>query len=591
MSNQVYSYGAQAPECHLTDIEERLYQGNRYYNVLVEIELGRRTNNDAVLQKYDAKLPEMMGRSESLNKAIQEAEDAVKKANQDEGRKKRKSPAAALRKERTALNKEIRSRKKMLRNVDYGPEIIALVESYKKLTVGPRSKQRLAMKAEIQQAKMGYEGYAADLVRNDAASEAAKKALYNKSPLFWSHKNCITEGFKDACKKHPKFHRYDGHGVLYTQIQGGMTHIEVLEKNQWFYITGSGRKRYAWIRIDSNRRSPIFTVVPFVMHRKLPVGAIIKGVSLVRKRCATKTQWEIQISLSGSFETDATGNDLAVGIDLGWRRVEDHSIRGRKVAHIIGEDGYENVLILPQTFLDRWQQVEDLQSIRDNKFNSVMLTLRDWLKTHDIPEWLSEATRHIHCWKSQQRLARLVYQWRKNRFIGDETINHLLDGSPADSRARKHDIKHWNGWRCWDKHLYEWQENLRQKAVRWRLDLYRKFAAQLSRRYGVLLMEDVDWSKTIRRSNAEDVSNDTIKAGQRIASPGLLRELLENRFTHSERVEAAGTTSNCHVCGKWCDVGAGDTLRCACGNIINRDANACYNILSRGKQVRQLRAA
>lgn len=588
--NKIFRYGAKAPTLHLRDIEDRLYEGNQYYNKLVEIERAKREACDAILVKYGPELPRMEARLAELEEAIQSAENAVKKANQEEGRKKRKSPATELRKKRTALNKQVREHKKALRQVDYGPEVAALEAEYRALTAGPNSKQRLDMKAKLQQMKMDAGGYGAEIARVNVESEQAAKTLYAESRLTWMQKNHLTDAFKSACKKHPKFHRYDGHGVLYTQIQGGMLHTEVFEQNQWFFVTGHGRKRYAWIRIDSVDRSPVFTIVPFVMHRDLP-ACRIKGVSIVRKRCGVDTEWEIQINCEGVFTSDATTNNDCVAIDLGWR----HTSTGRKIAHFISDTGEEDELIIPSRMLARWQQVEDLQSIRDHKFNIVLGILRGWLKTHSVPEWLDEATSHIHAWTSQARLARLVSRWRVNRFDGDEAIFHLLGGSPEDAQQRKDvhrgsrkkpitkeqkkHLEHWNGWLCWDRHLYAWQEHLRQKAIRWRLDYYRKFAAGLSRKYGILRMEDLDWSQTMRRSNAEEESNDSIKAGQRFAAPGLLRQCLEQRFIRWERVKAAGTTSTCNECDQPIFIGSSDSGQCACGAGWNRDKNACYNIL------------
>lgn len=583
MSIRAYVYGAKAPQ-QLKDVSERLYLGHQYYNKLVEIEQSCRKRNDAILEKYSPGLAELKTEYAELNVSIKELEDALKKSNQAEGRKKRKSPVTDLRKQRTALGKSIRAKKNALRAVEYPPEVQALEIAYKALKASSNSKIRAKLKSELQQMQLGCGGYEGELVASRMTAEASNKALYNESPLFWCHKNNLADAFKTACKKYPKFHKFDYHGKLYTQIQKKTLNLDtskVFEKNRWFYITGTGKKMCAWIRYASIGIEPVFMEVPMVMHRPLPAG-VIKGVSLVRRKCATKMKWEVQITVSCTYKSDATENNIAVGIDLGWRKTPE----GIKVAHLIGEDGHEDVLILPKRFLDHWKQVESLQSIRDDKFNAVLFLLRSWLKSHDIPEWLQEATSHIHSWKSQRRLAGLIFKWRVNRFSGDVAILHLLDGSLDDSKLRKSNIKHWNGWRCWDKHLYEWQENLRQKTSRWRLDTYRKFAAQLSRRYGVLFMEDAVWSSTMRKSNAEDASNDIIKGGQRIASPGLLRKILESRFTLAKRVKHKGTTSDCSDCGQWNDIGAKSTYRCTeCGLTIDRDANACLNILRRGRKI------
>jgi predicted RNA-binding Zn-ribbon protein involved in translation (DUF1610 family) len=600
MSNRVYKYGAKAPihprsavpsagsaiVAESQDIEDRLWEGNQYYNKLVEIEQNRRATADAIMLKYDSELPTMQKHLMELDAEIKASDDAVKKANQKEGRKKRKSQSTKLRKTRKLLQQQIRAHEKVLRQVEYSPEIQTLEADYKALKVGPNSAVRSEMKARLNQAKESSGGYGGEIAQNNNKAAQAMATLYSESRLFWCQKNQLMDAFKTACKKHPKYHRYEGSGSLFTQIQGGIPHTGVVEPNPWFYITGSGRTRLAWIRIDSIGQAPVYTVVPFIMHRDLPICRI-KGVSLVRKRCATKISWEIQINCEGVFESDSATNKECVAIDLGWRKTPT----GRKIAHLISTTGEQDVLEIPAKMLARWEQVDDLQSVRDDKFNAVLMILGRWLKTHTLPEWLAEKTRHIHAWRSQNRLAGLIFRWRHERFPGDEAIFHLLDGSPADSNTRKSNIscscchngrhlKHWNGWRCWDKHLYEWQENLRQKAIRWRKDYYRKFAARLSRRYGILRVEDVDWSKTIRQAVVEDMSNDGIRAGQRFAAPGLLRKILESRFHCWERVKAAGTTSTCSKCKQQVSIGALDSWTCPnCGTHWDRDENACYNIL------------
>lgn len=581
MIAKVYNYGAKSPYTHFDKISDILYKQNRLRNALVELELNRRKESDEILAKYDPQLAKAKMDLIQILEDIDKEEKAVKKKNQEEGRKKaKKSRLPELRKVKRQLEKEIRDRGKLLRNVTYTEEVQNLEEAYRVSPLGPRNKKREEMAKLLLQKKLECTtGYAKELLLLNETYKRKLKEAVDASGLHWSHSNEIRKDVERACKKHPRFRRYKGTGKIYLQVQDKIDSSDICIPNKWFYITGNKKLRTAHVRIGSNPdRSPIFADIPFYMHRELPKSQIV-GVSIVKRRTATRSKWYLQISWTAeSVPSDACSNGEAVALDLGWRVINE----GLKVAEYLSTTGEKGILVFPSENIELWNKVDDLQQIRDKKFNKILDELRKWMKDKDLPDWFTEYTQHIHQWKSQRKLVTLINLWKDKRFPGDKRMYEKLNGSEKDYEKRKTDIGHYAGWRNWDKHLYEYQENLRQQNIAWRDDMYRKFAAELSRKYGTVKFENVDWSKTMRKSKTEEADNDWIKKYQRLAAPGSLRKFFSERFSRYEEVDAKNTSAECSNCGTWNKIGATAVWECKnCGHVWNRDTNACRNILTR----------
>src|SRR5690606_20002748 len=73
------------------------------------------------------------------------------------------------------------------------------------------------------------------------------------------------------------------------------------------------------------------------------------------------------------------------------------------------------------------------------------------------------------------RLAALALRWRQERFAGDEAGYTLVET-----------------WRKRDRHLWEYEANLRDQLLARRREQCRRFAAHLARTYGEIVLEDFD---------------------------------------------------------------------------------------------------
>jgi hypothetical protein len=327
------------------------------------------------------------------------------------------------------------------------------------------------------------------------------------------------------------------------------------------------------LRIESDGRVPVFATVPVILHRPIPPDAQIKWVHLIRRRIATRCEWSVQFALSRAIGWNKLdcAPDGEVSIDVGWRITGDDGKTPRpdgsmRVAYWKGSDGAEGEVTLPYRWMYGMWKTRDLQSIRDKKhFNPMRDRLAEWLKaTPGVPAWLAERTLTLPQWKSQARLAGLVLRWRDNRFDGDGGIFETLET-----------------WRKRDKHLYEYEANLRDQLQRWRMDIYRNFAADMRRKYHTANVEKLDLRDFHVLPKAEDAPVDgALKEHVRDACLSALFQCLKESMAKIVKVPAKNTTAKCHVCGsiqKW-----NHKILChtctACGTEWDQDDNAATNI-------------
>ena len=319
------------------------------------------------------------------------------------------------------------------------------------------------------------------------------------------------------------------------------------------------------------KKKPIWCEVRASWTRDLPPDARIMGVALVRiPRPPFRTQggrylpqcdWSLQFTIRTSAVKERAANG-SCGIDLGWRLFPDGSLR---VAYCAGDDGKHAELRLPAKLLARWEKSESIQSHRDKNFSAALEQLGDWKAAHkdDAPEWFLEAVKFCSQWRAKGKLGRLLDQWGEQRIPGDEEIFPALCA-----------------WRARDVHLLQYADFNRAKAQRIRKGLYLQFAADLRKRYTMIVVEDCDWRMLGRKKKADDNTFDFPKRFMRIASVGMLRRLLKN--DGAEMSESKDTTKKCHLCGsieEWDH--AKDLIHtCKNGHAWDQDYNAAMNLLA-----------
>jgi hypothetical protein len=221
---------------------------------------------------------------------------------------------------------------------------------------------------------------------------------------------------------------------------------------------------------------------------------------------------------------------------------------------------------------------EKIRSHRDLIFNEQVKVTRAWLRAQeDLPDWLAEVGRYLHQWRSTARLASVSLRWRQES--GD---------SPGEAREALASLE---AWRKRDKHLYEYECHLRSQLQGSRKDLYRRFAARMSREYKTAVVEDLNLNEFHRLGNIEEggsIEKDVAKRYVRDACLSSLFDALKERMREVKEIDPAKTTMQCHACGHvsdW-DTKLPVLLKCeGCDLEFDQDVNAARNMLAASGEV------
>ena len=575
LPTRIYSYGAHAPLANLSVVEEQMRLAHRYRNTLVELEVGRR-------QAVDAALAAISPRLAVVEAAVLASEEVLE------------ARLADLRREQSAQRQKVRPTALVTPITIARDGLRALRAERKTLRVAlfaaPKWKERQAALADTW----------------TAAGRAARAA----SGLYWGNYLHIDQSMAKArTGPPPKFQHWDGGGHLVVQLQhglavpdllgGGDTRLQLLPAPLppgWSPVLHGPprnpdrphpRHRLVRFRVGSTGpggREPVWADVPIVLHRPLPADARVKWGHLIRRRIGTHCEWRVQFVLArDAWEPKDRAAGGVVGVDIGWRLRPGRTGSALRVAYWVGDDGGEGELLIDgagkgrdgmeRNWLGLMRKTEDIRSIRDGLLNDAKAALSRRLQ--ECPTWLSEAAATLSSWRSQDRLAALVLRWRHERASGDDCVYEEAEG-----------------WRRRDKHLLEYEANLRDQLQRGREHLYRNFAAELRRRYLTIVLEAAGHGEMLMDLRpfhvlpaAEEPPQDgALKEHVRDACLSSLRQyLVESGATVGS--PAKGTTAICWRCGggvERSDDGA-LRLRCSqCGQLEDQDRNAAIRLLVAG---------
>ena len=229
------------------------------------------------------------------------------------------------------------------------------------------------------------------------------RALYPRGT--WGTRGVI-ENAHDAARKaplydgvephDPRFLRFTGEGQVAVQLQGGLPVAEAFGEDSQLRIrrvpdrnTARNRQCYAilMMRINSTPTGePIFAEFPMMFHRELPVNGVIKAATVNLRRIGPREEWSVSITIDTtcSPRREHCGEGV-VAVDLGWRLLDDGSIR-------VAMAGEEPLVLTPHQ-IGGLRRAESLRSTRDMEFDLARQIFVRWMRSRtELPEWLLART-------------------------------------------------------------------------------------------------------------------------------------------------------------------------------------------------------
>ena len=440
--------------------------------------------------------------------------------------------------------------------------------------------------------------------------------------LAWGTRLKIQEFVERAAEssaKHwhaPEVHEWEEDGILAVQLQNGLAfkdaiackdtrfQLKIIKAAEWHQLqehSGLGHdgkplpaakegreKRFAVarIRIGSDGRSPIWADFPIKIHRFPADEALIKWAMVVKRRIGLRYEWDMQIIVEEDGPEIRT-EDLTLAVNLGWRQMEDDTVR---IGYVIGSDGYHEDVRVPTRVVEHITKAKSIASQATKNFEAAKESILRWTTDADVvPAWLSAMVENVQLWRNPGRFDNLLRVWEGNRFAGDE---QMFDALMA--------------WKKQHRHLRFWAADEETKARRMRKDIYRNTAAKWTEKYSHIVVTSIDLRDFSEIPNPEDGKKTAGSEQRRIkslAAPSILRgaiknaaiwkgskfdEILESRDVGGKKKRkkgkpSAAPTQTCNKCGVR---GSFDTrpnvmLKClSCGEEFDQDANHCLNLLA-----------
>ena len=409
---------------------------------------------------------------------------------------------------------------------------------------------------------------------------------------FKNARDSVIRKRKDGMRAALKFHRFDGTGKVTVRLRergsagpwdmpveniftpNPVCWVEPVSPLAWTHPVRAVRRRAAQTNLhfrvgtDTNG-NPVWVIMPMVMHRPLPEGGKITQVSLIVRRVGSRYCYKVAFTVEVPDQHaahDIRRGGETVAVDLAWRKIGDRI----RTASVLYESGRFTELWLPGKVLWELNKVKELQSLRDQHFNEAKKVLAEFLKgNQELPQWLRDGTGGLAQWRSPCYLIALLQRWADNRFSGDERVYGWL-----------------SDWLKREQHLYDWQCNLRDQALRHRREVYRVFAKRLAERCVTVVVEDFDLRRVARKPEPERGPAASTEADYQrfVVSPSELRQCLTHACgrlgTEVKPVDPRDTTRRCHRCGHINETNGELEYHCVkCGLKCDRDYNACKNLL------------
>lgn len=465
-----------------------------------------------------------------------------------------------------------------------------------------RKELNFAVKTERERVKVKIKPQIEQL--NSDAYEAKKNA-YNESGLWWGNYETVVAAYDVASQKAMKsnaelrFKAFDGTGKFAVRFEnGGLTidelkagasnvcRIETLDTSRFQNLSKRGilsKARHAitmtiyTFKDESGKKSRKEICLPIIFHREMDEGKI-KTIHLHRRRIGKQFHWSASFTLKNDAEHASVTHHKstkACGVDIGYRLVKE----GLRVATVADLGGNVEHLVLPNVWIGRMDYTEKLQSELSDSLNIMWVKLKSELaKIAEFPEPVNEIVNRM-----AKMGDRLPYKSIKQLFRILKEIE--TSGAPLGDLNCAYNIL-----KEFDKLTYKKEAelfNLKDKLLSQREHIYRNFAANLSKKYAHIIVEDMKLAEIAKTEKSETETNDmpnAVKANRQRAALFSLVEAIKLSSIKAgclfERAEAAYSTRTCNHCNH---VNANTDhiyQHCSnCGEGYDLDENAALNFI------------
>jgi hypothetical protein len=415
-------------------------------------------------------------------------------------------------------------------------------------------------------------------------------AIKRAADLPWATRDAVFDRFVDCCRRAAKrrsgwphiHNRSDRIMILHRFTDGGraVKNVYLAKKSGWRFglkpvpmWVYEGRSRY---HTNGRLSSGFFgfsekTRLNFevVLHRPLPVDAIVKNVAWVGRRHQIHGwQWAIAITVKLTNPIVQRETFVMCGIDFGWRARQDYV----RVGMLSDSEGNVLELRLPldaPTSKTRRHKLDsgyyDLLRIDheiDKKLNEAKAALLQQAQ-FDIPKELLTELPQVR----QGGLVHLLRDFEANKVV-NQAQAILCEWLSENDRLRS------------------LRAALQDRLIRRRRWLYRNMAAFLTNRYQTIALEDEFGAKEMiedRVTKDRDLPfQRSIRHYQWAAVAELRSYILEAAAKNGAQIVEAstrGSTSTCFICGKYTVHKPNLRLTCPNGHTWDQDVNASANIL------------
>jgi len=539
---KVYKFHLLAPITNQDKVLDAFSKMHKYYNKLIEIENNKRDQ----IRLIQSSVASVSTLEEQLAAAELTCETAAQMIKDQ-----RKS---------TRSNSDTAAQKKALKDANDSAKVIraSLRDARKALKSNSEIQDKIeacetASNERVKQER-GLCGvyWGSYLLVENAVEAAIKTTPMYKNVAFkrWSKDAKIGVQFQSNATK-----------TQYVRDVFGLTHSQLRITPQPGNNTLQERM-FLDVRLGDGptgkRNDILFARFPMLMHRDMPMGGIIKKITIHAQWEVYRYRWYCCITVdSPSIARNAT-QDM-IGVDIGWRKLDG----GIRVAYASNDES----LVIPDSLIELYDNSVKLQSLRDQKFDDIkpkfVATVSPYLLNGDSNPSVTEAHKKqlasLDKWKSKDRLRNAIYYLNANKIDGLDLTEYLE-------------------WCKTDRHLMQYETGVRNQFYNRRDELYKNWANKLSNEYSTCVLEDFNISKIAEEKQYHNHI-------RQIVGVSNLVKYLKNEFNNWMEVDPYMTTHECNLCGKVDEFDAAAYIHhvCSgCGALWDQDSNAAVVICERG---------